>query len=114
MEGDFPSRKGMSLPVSTICSPSFIKVVHILNVIKHVLHIVHIVVFAYISGRIWEFCPVSHFRAIIDPRNFVGLRMFLSNVKNGREHSLEKGQVKGRSQSTDIEIVSLNMGLLGI
>lgn len=40
--------------------------------------------------------------------------MFLSNVKNGREHSLEKGQVKGRSQITDIEIISSNMGLLGI
>lgn len=85
--------------------------VHILNVIKHVLNIV---VFAYISGRIWEFCPVSRFRAIIDPRNFISLRMFLSNVKNGREHSLEKGQVKGRNQITDIKITSLNMGLLGI
>lgn len=85
--------------------------VRILNVIKHVLNIV---VFAYISGRIWEFCPVPRFRAIIDPRNFIGLRMFLSNVKNGREHSLEKGQVKGRSQITDMDIISLNMGLLGI
>lgn len=85
--------------------------VRILNIIKHVLNIV---VFAYISGKIWVFCPVSCFRAIIDPRNLRGLRMFLNNVKNGRKHSLEKGQEKGRSQRTDTKRVSLNMGLLGI
>lgn len=39
--------------------------VHILNVIKHLLNIV---VFEYIAGRIWEFCPVSCFRGIIDPQ----------------------------------------------
>lgn len=87
---------------------------YILNIIKHLLNIV---VFAYISGRIWEFkniCPGSCFRANIGPRNLLGLRMSLSNVKNGGEHSLEEGQKKGRSQRTDTKKLSLNVGLLGI
>lgn len=94
-----------------MCSLSFIIMVHILNIIKRILNIV---LFAYISGRIGEFCPVSCFRAVTYPRNVIGLRMSLSNVKNGRESSLEKGQEKGRSQRTDIMRLSLNMGLLGI
>lgn len=89
---------------------------HILNIIKHILNIV---VFAYISGRIWELkkkkiCPGSCFRANIGPRNLLGLRMSLSNVKNGGEHNLEKGQEKGSSRRTDTKKLSLNMGLLGI
>lgn len=42
-------------------------------------------------------CPGSCFRANIGPRNLLGLRMSLSNVKNGGEHNLEKGQEKGSS-----------------
>lgn len=32
--------------------------------------------------------------------------MSLSNVKNGEEHSLEKGQEKGRNQRTDTKRLS--------
>lgn len=74
-----------------MCSLSFIIMVHILNIIKRILNIV---LFAYISGRIGEFCPVSCFRAVTYPRNVIGLRMSLSNVKNGRESSLGKVRKK--------------------
>lgn len=58
--------------VSTVCSLSFNIMDRILNIIKHILNIV---LFAYISGRIWEFkkfvlAPVSE---QADSQNLVSL-----------------------------------------
>lgn len=61
-----------------------------------------------------KICPGSCFTANIDLRNPIGLRMSLSNARNGGDHSLEKGQEKGRSQRTVTKQLHLSMGLLGI